>query len=65
MEELTLEQKIEAIKKDRKKTFTVTPWEITNSYGYSRRSWGLAERVNQDLDDEGVELSGDFYHAWF
>lgn len=65
MEELTLKDKIEAIKKDRNKTFTVTPWEITNTYGYSRRSWGLAERVNEDLDAEGLELNGDFYHAWF
>lgn len=65
MEELSFEQKIEAIKQDRTRTFTVTPWEITNSYGYCRRSWGLAEHVNEDLAAKGVELSGDFYHAWF
>ena len=65
MEELTFEQKIEDIKKDRTKKHPVTPWEITNSYGYCRRSWGLAQRVNLDLDKEGLELSGDFYHAWF
>ena len=65
MEELTFKQKIEDIKKDRTKKHPVSPWEITNNYGYCRRSWGLAERVNEDLDAEGLELSGDFYHAWF
>ena len=65
MDELSYKDKIEIIKSDRTLTFSVTPWEITNSYGYCRRSWGLAEQVNRDLDNEGLELSGDFYHAWF
>lgn len=62
---MTYTDKIEAIKKDRNISFMVTPWEITNSYGYCRRSWGLAEQVNRELDADGLELSGDFYHAWF
>lgn len=62
---MTYKEKIAAIKKDRRTPIKVTPWEITNSYGYCRRSWGLAERVNRELDEEGLELSGDFYHAWF
>ena len=65
MEELTFKQKIEAIKNGTKDAVTVTPCEITNYFGYQRRSWGLAERVNQFFDDKGLELSGDFYHAWF
>ena len=63
--ELDFNQKIEEIKKDPKKTFTVTPCEITYSQGYQKRSWGLAERVNKLLDKNELELSGDFYQAWF
>ena len=62
---MTFEEKIEAVKKNRNTPLKVSPWEITNSYGKSRRSWGLAEQVNRDLAEEGLELSGDFYHAWF
>lgn len=64
-EELDLSQKIEAIKQDPQKTFVVTPWEFANYFHYQRRSWGLAERVNQFLEKNELELSSDFYQAWF
>ena len=65
MEEMTFNNKIEEIKKDKSKTFIVTPWEITNSFGYQKRSWGLADRVNQFLEQNEMELSGNFYQANF
>lgn len=62
---MDFEQKIEAIKQNKKKTFKVTPYEIAQYFGYQRRSWGLAEHVNSFLDANELELSGDFYNVWF
>lgn len=64
-ENKTFEEKVNAIKKDRNKTFVVTPWEITNHFKYKQRSWILAEIVNKYLNDNELELSSDFYQANF
>lgn len=64
-ENKTFEEKVNAIKKDRNKVFTVTPWEITNYFKYQHRSLRLAEIVNKFLNDNELELSSDFYQANF
>lgn len=59
------EQKIEAIKRNPKKTFIVTPWEITDYFGHYRRSLNLAEQVNKFLIENELELGGDYYQVGF
>lgn len=65
MEELTIEQKIEAIKQDTTQKFKVTPWELVYHFGHQRRSWYICEQINTFLADNELELDGDLYHAWF
>ena len=65
MEELTFEEKVNAIKQDTNKTFKVTPWEMVNHFGYHRRSWYIVEKINQYLSENELELGGDLYHSWF
>lgn len=64
-ENMTFEQKIEAIKQGSKEPYSVTPWEIANHFGYQRRSRVLEKQVNDFLNDNELELSRDFYHSWF
>lgn len=58
-------QKIEEIKRNPKKTFVVSPWEITKYFNYSRRSERLAEHVYRFLEENRLELGGDFYNDYF
>lgn len=63
--ELELNQKIEAIKQDTTKKFTVTPCELVYQFGHHRRSWYIVEQINNFLAENELELDGDLYHAWF
>lgn len=60
---MDFEQKIEVLKHNHKRTFIVTPREIANYFEYKHRSENLSERVNKFLDENGLELGGDFYES--
>lgn len=62
---MDLREKIDAIKKDHKQTFTVTPCELVNYFGYQRRSWRNAQQIYDFLAKNELELSADFYNEWF
>lgn len=62
---MDLNQKIEAVKQGTLKEATVTPCELVNSFGYSRRSWRVVEMIINHLAENELELSDDLYHAWF
>lgn len=62
---MDLNQKIEAIKQDKTKTFPVTPWELVNHYGHQRRSWYIAQDIMNKLAEQELELSEDLYQAYF
>lgn len=62
---MDLREKIDAIKKDHKQTFYVTPCELVNYFGYQRRSWRNAKQIYDFLAQNELELSADFYNEWF
>lgn len=65
MDELSIEQKFEAIKQDTTKTFTVTPCDLVYHFGHQRRSWYIAQDIINKLAEQELELSEDLYQAYF
>lgn len=61
---MNLQEKIDEIKTDNSKEFTVTPRELINHLGYQKRSWRNCDTILRFLNKNELELSRNLYTGW-